>query len=93
MNKLYVLLLPLCHALQMHQARAVGACYILSARGHVAFQLVDAHLCRHLWLLHREHTAESAALVNALRLADGYAFYERQQVLELRIFRDIALAG
>ena len=90
MDKLDRLLLPSCDAFHVHQAGRVGTSDILGTCGHVALDLVFAHAHRHVGLLDREHTAEATALVYALRLFDGDALFELQQVDDLVIFWDIA---
>ena len=85
MDKLDWLLLPPCDAFHVHQAGRVGTGDILGTCGHVALDLILTHAYRHVGLFHREHTAEAAALVHALRLFDGDAVFELQQIDDLVI--------
>ena len=91
MDKLDRLLLPSCDAFHVHQAGRVGTSDILGTSGHVALDLVLTHTHRHVWLLHGEHAAEATALVHALRLFDGDALFELQQIDDLVVFRNVTL--
>ena len=71
MNKLNRHLLLLGNTSHVHQTGRIRSGNKLSACSHVALDLLLAHTGRNGRLLDREHTAESAALILALRLVDG----------------------
>ena len=75
MNKLDRHILFLGDSRHVHQAGRIRTRYILSACSHVALDLILAHTGRNGRFLNREHTAESAALILALRFVDGNAFH------------------
>lgn len=73
----------LCETLHVHEARRVRTGDELSTCSTVACNLVTTHTCRYIWLLNSEHTAETAALVNALWLYNFDALYELEEILYL----------
>ena len=81
------------HSRHVHQAGAVGSGDIFRPGGDVPAHLVQPHLRRYGGLFYREHPAETAALVGALRLDHLDALYQRQQVLDLVESGHIMLAG
>lgn len=80
-----------CDTLHMHETGGVGTGDILCARSHVAHNLVLTHADRDGGLFHGKHAAEAAALILTLRLVDGDAVLEFQQVDNLVVRLDVAL--
>lgn len=79
------------NALHVHKARGIRTGNELSPCGHMAMQLVEAHLGRNASLLNREHSAKATTLIGALRLKDGYAVDQLKEITDLIEFRDVAL--
>ena len=75
MDKLDRHLLLLGNTSHVHQTGRIRSGNIFGACSHVALDFLLAHTGRNGRLLDREHTAESAALILALRLVDGNAFH------------------
>ena len=78
MNCLDRQFLSVYHSLHMHEARAVRPCDVLRPCGYVIQHLVMPHTGGYLRLLHRVHTAETAAFVYSLRLEYLYALHHLQ---------------
>ena len=83
MNEFDGFAILLGNALQVHQARRVGAGDILGTGSHVTTKLVLAHTGGDSRFFDREHTAEAAAFIGALGLHHGDAFDELKKVLDL----------
>ena len=77
----------------MHETRRVGSRDIFRPGGDVPLYLLFSHTCGNGWLLDGEHAAEAAALVLSLRLMDGDAVDELQEVDDLVEWLDVALRG
>ena len=92
MNTLDRFASALAYALHVPEARGVGTGDILASRGHMSPNLVGAHLYGYIRFLYSEHTAKTAALVNALGLLDGDALNHGEEVLDLGEPRFVALA-
>ena len=88
MYEFYRFVLLLCNALHVHEARRVGTGDVFGSRSHVTFNLVLSHTFRYVGLFYGEHSAESATLVFSLRLPNGDAVHEFEEVddlVELRL--------
>ena len=93
MNGLYRIVLTVNDALHVHQAAAVAARDVGSARTHVVLDLVPTHADTDLGLLDRVHPPEAAALIDTLRLDDLDAVDELEEVTDLVHVGEVTLTG
>ena len=55
----------------------------------MTLNLVTPHLAGNIVLFYRKHSSEATAFVRTLRLYDFYTLYQRQQIAQLIIIRNI----
>ena len=84
-NKLNGTFLSSSYPLHVHQARTVGARYVLRPRVDVPLYLVVCHFHRHFGLFYGEHTTKSTTFVLAFGLFYSNSLYQMEQVYNLVI--------